>query len=113
MTSFLELAQLLECAAKALREAHAALSPIGLPAGTGTPIESLGLSVRARKSLRRDDKQDELGPRIETAEQLCLRSAAELLYRRNFGHTSLREVRDALAARGLALRGDPPPSPPG
>ncbi|GIW79002.1 MAG: RNA polymerase subunit alpha domain protein [Gemmatales bacterium] len=62
------------------------------------PVSDLNLSVRARKCMNR------LG--ITTLGELIQRTPDELLESKNFGVTSLNEVREKLAALGLALRGD-------
>lgn len=62
------------------------------------PISDLSLSVRARKCMAR------LG--ITTIGELLRRTGDELLECKNFGVTSLNEVRDKLTAQGLKLRGD-------
>lgn len=62
------------------------------------PVSDLNLSVRARKCMAR------LG--INTLGDLIRYSADELLECKNFGVTSLNEVRDKLAAFGLKLRGE-------
>ncbi len=62
------------------------------------PVSELNLSVRARKCMNR------LG--INTLGELVTRTADELLEAKNFGMTSLTEVRDKLAQYGLKLRGD-------
>jgi DNA-directed RNA polymerase subunit alpha len=64
----------------------------------GKPISDLNLSVRARKCMNR------LG--INTLGDLVQRSADELLESKNFGMTSLNEVREKLGQFGLSLRGD-------
>jgi DNA-directed RNA polymerase subunit alpha len=64
----------------------------------GKPIGDLNLSVRARKCMNR------LG--INTLGDLVQRSADELLESKNFGMTSLNEVREKLSQFGLSLRGD-------
>jgi DNA-directed RNA polymerase subunit alpha len=61
-------------------------------------VSELNLSVRARKCMNR------LG--INTLGELVQRTAEELLESKNFGQTSLTEVRDKLNGYGLALRGD-------
>jgi len=58
----------------------------------------LNLSVRARKCMNR------LG--IASLGELIVRSADELLEAKNFGMTSLNEVREKLRQMGLNLRGD-------
>lgn len=62
------------------------------------PISDLNLSVRARKCMSR------LG--ITTVGELAQRTPDELLSSRNFGVTSLNEVRSKLAELGLKLRND-------
>ncbi|HMF14398.1 MAG TPA: DNA-directed RNA polymerase subunit alpha C-terminal domain-containing protein, partial [Gemmataceae bacterium] len=62
------------------------------------PVSDLNLSVRARKCMNR------LG--INTLGDLIQRTADELLESKNFGMTSLNEVREKLAQYGLSLRGD-------
>jgi DNA-directed RNA polymerase subunit alpha len=64
----------------------------------GKPVSDLNLSVRARKCMNR------LG--INTLGEVIQRSADELLESKNFGMTSLNEVREKLAQLGLTLRGD-------
>jgi DNA-directed RNA polymerase subunit alpha len=62
------------------------------------PIGELNLSVRARKCTTK------LG--IGTIGDLIRRTAEDLLECKNFGVTSLNEVREKLTERGLKLRGD-------
>lgn len=62
------------------------------------PIADLNLSVRARKCMIR------LG--VGTIAELVRRTGDELLECKNFGVTSLNEVREKLTAQGLKLRGD-------
>ena len=62
------------------------------------PITELNLSVRARKCTTR------LG--INIVADLVRRTAEDLMECKNFGVTSLNEVREKLAERGLKLRGD-------
>jgi DNA-directed RNA polymerase subunit alpha len=62
------------------------------------PVSDLNLSVRARKCMNR------LG--INTLGDLIQRTADELLESKNFGMTSLNEVREKLGQYGLTLRGD-------
>ena len=64
----------------------------------GRPVADLNLSVRARKCMSR------LG--LTTLGELCQRSQEELLESKNFGVTSLNEVRSKLTDLGLKLRGD-------
>lgn len=62
------------------------------------PVSDLNLSVRSRKCMTR------LG--ISTIGELVTRTADELLSAKNFGVTSLNEIRDKLAEMGLKLRND-------
>jgi DNA-directed RNA polymerase subunit alpha len=62
------------------------------------PVSELNLSVRARKCMNR------LG--INTLGELVQRTADELLESKNFGQTSLSEVREKLLQYGLTLRGE-------
>jgi DNA-directed RNA polymerase subunit alpha len=62
------------------------------------PVTDLNLSVRARKCMNR------LG--INTLGDLVQRTAEELLESKNFGQTSLAEVREKLGQYGLTLRGE-------
>ena len=62
------------------------------------PVSELNLSVRARKCMNR------LG--ISTMGELVQRTADELLESKNFGMTSLNEVRERLTQFNLKLRGD-------
>jgi DNA-directed RNA polymerase subunit alpha len=62
------------------------------------PVTDLNLSVRARKCMNR------LG--INSLGELIQRTADELLEAKNFGMTSLNEVREKLRQYGLSLRGD-------
>ena len=62
------------------------------------PIAELSLSVRARKCMTR------LG--INTIGELIRRTGDELLECKNFGVTSLNEVREKLTIAGIKLRGD-------
>jgi DNA-directed RNA polymerase subunit alpha len=60
------------------------------------PISSLELSVRARKALQL------LG--VATLGELASRTEAELMGVKNFGQTSLVEIKEKLAQNGLRLR---------
>ena len=64
----------------------------------GKSVSELNLSVRARKCMNR------LG--INLLSDLINRTADELLESKNFGMTSLSEVREKLQTLGLSLRGD-------
>ena len=60
------------------------------------PISDMELSVRSRKCLQR------LG--ISTMGELAIRSESELLTTKNFGQTSLTEIKRQLGVHGLSLR---------
>ena len=60
------------------------------------PISSLELSVRARKALQLLS--------ISTLGELASRTEAELMGVKNFGATSLHEIRERLTQHGLSLR---------
>jgi DNA-directed RNA polymerase subunit alpha len=62
------------------------------------PISDLNLSVRARKCMAR------LG--LTMIGELIRRTGDDLLECKNFGVTSLTEVREKLTTLGLKLRGD-------
>lgn len=62
------------------------------------PVSDLNLSVRARKCMNRLS--------IASLGELIQRTPDELLETKNFGMTSLSEVREKLAQYGLKLRGD-------
>jgi DNA-directed RNA polymerase subunit alpha len=62
------------------------------------PISELNLSVRARKCMIR--------LAINTLGDLCRRTGDDLLECKNFGVTSLNEVREKLTGLGLKLRGE-------
>ncbi len=59
------------------------------------PVTDFELSVRSRNCLQK------MG--VTTLGDLCRRTEAELLASKNFGETSLAEIRDMLYARGLHL----------
>ncbi len=60
------------------------------------PVSELQLSVRARKALQLLN--------IQTIGDLCSHTEAELMGIKNFGSTSLVEVREKLTEMGLSLR---------
>jgi len=60
------------------------------------PISALDLSVRARKALQLLN--------ISSLGELASRTEAELMGVKNFGATSLHEIRERLAQHGLSLR---------
>ena len=62
------------------------------------PISDLNLSVRARKCMTR------LG--LTTIGELIRKSADDLLECKNFGVTSLTEIREKLVEFNLSLRGE-------
>jgi DNA-directed RNA polymerase subunit alpha len=62
------------------------------------PVSDLNLSVRARKCMNRLN--------ITTLGELCNRTNDELMEAKNFGITSLNEVKEKLTAMGLKLRGE-------
>jgi DNA-directed RNA polymerase subunit alpha len=62
------------------------------------PISELNLSVRARKCMTRLS--------INTIGELLRKTGDDLLECKNFGVTSLNEVREKLTVKGLKLRGD-------
>ena len=62
------------------------------------PLTFLDLSVRARKCMNRLN--------ITTVGELIRRTADELLDCKNFGVTSLNEIREKLTEHGLKLRGE-------
>jgi DNA-directed RNA polymerase subunit alpha len=64
----------------------------------GKPISELSLSVRARKCMSKLN--------IQSVGDLARRSGDELLECKNFGVTSLNEVRDKLSSLGLKLKND-------
>ena len=62
----------------------------------GKSVADLELSVRSRKALQRLN--------ITTVGELSARTEAELLGCKNFGQTSLSEIKQQLATLGLSLR---------
>lgn len=65
---------------------------------TETPVQLLGLTVRAEGEL--------LDGGVRTVEELCLKSANDLLRLPRLGRVSLKNIRERLAAHNLKLRGD-------
>ena len=59
------------------------------------PISEFELSVRARNCLAKMD--------IQTLADLVIKTENELLSYKNFGETTLQEIRSLLSARGLSL----------
>jgi DNA-directed RNA polymerase subunit alpha len=68
----------------------------GREAALNKPVSELQLSVRARKALQLLN--------IQTIGDLCSHTEAELMGIKNFGATSLTEVREKLGEMGLGLR---------
>jgi|CXWL01.1.fsa_nt_gi DNA-directed RNA polymerase subunit alpha len=62
----------------------------------GRPVSELALSVRARKALQLLN--------IQTLGDLASHTEAELMGVKNFGATSLKEIRERLVEAGLSLR---------
>jgi DNA-directed RNA polymerase subunit alpha len=97
----LRLGQAPEEVEAALAEEQAAAPPprVAVPPGTeavlGKPVSELELSVRARRCLQRLN--------IGTVSDLIQHSEADLLATRNFGQTSLNEIKTRLADLGLTL----------
>jgi DNA-directed RNA polymerase subunit alpha len=85
----------------AILEQVAAPAPVSVPPGSETllakPVSEMELSVRARRCLQRLN--------IERLGELIQRTEAELLATRNFGVTSLNEIKARLAEYGLSLAG--------
>ena len=108
-TSLVEIREMLQSKGLALgqlasepREPEPAFAPESMTpdeqALLDRPIADLNLSVRARKCMVR------LG--INTIAELVRRTGDDLLECKNFGVTSLNEVREKLTGRNLKLRGD-------
>jgi DNA-directed RNA polymerase subunit alpha len=66
------------------------------PEVMGKSVADMELSVRSRKALQRLN--------INTVAELASRTEAELLGCKNFGQTSLNEIKQQLASIGLGLR---------
>jgi len=93
----LRLGQLLEEQQSAARQkALETVTAAGAPEVLDKPVTELELSVRSRKCLQRLN--------IETLGDLTSRTEAELLGAKNFGQTSLNEVKQRLTEYGLNLR---------
>jgi len=93
----LRLGQGLEDAHRAARRAiMEQLKGTGKEAVLGKPVSDLNLSVRARRALQLLN--------IQTLGDLASHTEAELMGVKNFGATSLTEVKERLAEHGLALR---------
>ena len=81
---------------RARREVAESLKGTNAEAVLNRPVGDLGLSVRSRKALQL------LG--IATLGDLAARTEAELMGVKNFGSTSLTEVKEKLSEQGLGLR---------
>lgn len=93
----LRLGQGLEDAHRAARRAiMEQLKGSGKEVVLGKPVSDLNLSVRARRALQLLN--------IQTLGDLASHTEAELMGVKNFGATSLTEVKERLAEHGLALR---------
>src|SRR5207249_10098693 len=66
------------------------------PEVLGKSVADLELSVRSRKALQRLN--------INTVAELSSRTQAELLGCKNFGQTSLNEIKQQLSGFGMSLR---------
>jgi DNA-directed RNA polymerase subunit alpha len=93
----LRLGQGLEDAHRAARRALAdQYKGTGQEAVLGKPVSDLNFSVRARKALQLLN--------IQTLGDLASHTEAELMGVKNFGSTSLKEIRERLSEHGLGLR---------
>lgn len=93
----LRLGQGLEDAHRAARRAlMEQYKGTGQEGSLGKPVSDLALSVRARKALQLLN--------IQTLGDLASHTEAELMGVKNFGATSLKEVKERLVENGLALR---------
>lgn len=99
----LRLGQAVEPAAPVggIRRPITATSAVPAPNDTATEmaakkVEDLELSVRSRKALQRLN--------IDTVGELISRTEDELLGCKNFGHTSLNEIKQILGTLGVHLR---------
>lgn len=78
------------------KQVYDSLRGSGNEAMLAKPVSDLGLSVRARKALQI------LG--VQSLGDLAARTEAELMGVKNFGATSLDEVKEKLTEHGLGLR---------
>lgn len=78
------------------KEVYDSLRGSGKEAALSKPVTDLGLSVRARKALQMLN--------LQTLGDLAARTEAELMGVKNFGSTSMDEVKEKLAEYGLELR---------
>jgi len=99
MNNIIELAKLLEQAATALRGVAVEMKKI--PSTKGTLNDLPGYkqsSVRLRRALHRKEIRD--------IEQLYHMTADDLLEVKNFGYSSLTELRELLNQNGIYLKGE-------
>lgn len=73
------------------------VKPAPIDDGTGTPIARVNFSIRSKRVL------EQLG--ILKLEELANMSEAELMSQKNFGQTSLNEIRERLTEHGMNFRG--------
>ena len=93
----LRLGQGLEDAHRAARRAlQEQYKGTGQEQTLGKPVTDLNLSVRARKAIQLLN--------IQTLGDLASHTEAELMGIKNFGATSLTEIKDRLTEFGLGLR---------
>ncbi len=92
----LRLGQLAEAPRVAVRPDPRQLGVAGNPEVLSRPVAELELSVRSRKCLQRLN--------IASIGELCSRTEQELLATRNFGQTSLNEIKRRLTELNLRLR---------
>lgn len=92
----LRLGQLAEAPRAPARPDPRQLGIAGNPETLSRPVAELELSVRSRKCLQRLN--------IATIGELCSRTEQELLATRNFGQTSLNEIKRRLTELNLRLR---------
>ena len=80
--------------------------PYGLPSKEvlDTPVDQLGLSMRARNCLARAE--------ITTVGELCSKTELDLLSVRDLGELTFREICTALMKKGLRLSVEKPRPPP-
>jgi DNA-directed RNA polymerase subunit alpha len=92
----LRLGQSLDDPKGTVRRSASAVAGNIAPEILGKTVADLELSVRSRKALQRLN--------INTLGDLAARTEAELLGCKNFGQTSLNEIKQQLSANGLELR---------
>ena len=92
----LRLGQASEEAPQAPAPLHQLAEPPKDEGDLALPIDQIDLSVRARKAME--------NLKVRTLGELAALTEGELLACRNFGQTSLNEVRQRLAEHGLTLR---------